>query len=239
MAARAGTTAAMLARCGAVAAPTTLEGPNGFLRAFADATAPDALELGSRWRIHDVLCKAYPISGAKLTTVDSALAARQKLHEAGSAPSDIIRVVVHVSELAYTFPGGDRVGPFETMTQAQDSIQFCVGAALLGRPMSEVETFSEGFRDSDVSDLTHRIELVRGSPDRELGLVEIFLRDGSVVSEEVDWQERHHPSVEKMAEKLRALTASQWASETTEQVIKLIERPGNKSVLALSRLLQR
>jgi hypothetical protein len=55
----------------------------------------------------------------------------------------------------------------------------------------------------------------------------------------VDWQDRHHPSVEKMSEKLRALAASQWAAETTEQVIQLIQSPGTKTVLALSRLLQR
>lgn len=239
MAARVGATAAMLARCGAVAAPTTLEGPNGYLRAFADAAAPNDLELGRRWRIHDVLCKSYPISGAKLTAVDSALAVRQKLLNADRTAADISKVVVHLSELAYTFPGGNRVGPFQTMAQAQDSTQFCVSAALLGRPMSVVETFSEGFRDPEVAELTNRVALVRGSPDRELGLVELTLHDGSVISEEVDWQDRHHPSVEKMSEKLRTLAASQWAAETTEQVIQLIQSPGNKTVLALSRLLQR
>jgi 2-methylcitrate dehydratase PrpD len=239
MAARAGTTAAMLARCGAVAAPTTLEGGNGFLRAFADVTTEQHLDLGRRWRIHDVLCKSYPISGAKLTAVDSALAARQRLVEAGKTDQDISKAVVHLSELAYTFPGGDRVGPFETMAQAQDSTRFCVSSALLGRPMSVVETFSEGFRDAEVAELTQRVELVKGSSDRELGLVELTLRDGSVISEEVDWQDRHHPSIEKMSEKLRSLTAPQWAKETADQVIQLIESPGDRSVLALSRLVQR
>jgi 2-methylcitrate dehydratase PrpD len=239
MAARAGTTAAMLARCGAVAAPTTLEGGNGFLRAFADVTTEQHLELGQRWRIHDVVCKSYPISGAKLTAVDSALAVRQRLVEGGKDDHDIGKVAVHLSELAFTFPGGDRVGPFETMAQAQDSTQFCVGSALLGRPMSMVETFSEGFRDPEVAELAQRIELVKGSSDRELGLVEVTLHDGSVITEEVDWQDRHHPSIEKMSEKLRALTAPAWTADTAASVIQLVESPGSRSILALSRLLQR
>jgi 2-methylcitrate dehydratase PrpD len=239
MAARAGVTATMLARCGAVAAPTTLEGSNGYLRAFADVTADQDFELGRRWRIHDVLCKSYPISGAKLTAVDSALAVRQRLVDAERSGAEIRKVVVCLSELAFTFPGGDRVGPFETMAQAQDSTQFCVSSALLGRRMSDVETFTEGFRDREIAELTHRVELVRGAPDRVLGLVEVTLEDGSVISEEVDWQDHHHPSIEKMAEKLRLLAVPQWTAETTDEVIKLITSPGTKSVLALSRLLQR
>jgi 2-methylcitrate dehydratase PrpD len=159
--------------------------------------------------------------------------------EGGKEDRDISKVVVHLSQLAYTFPGGNRVGPFETMAQAQDSTQFCVSAALLGRPMSVVETFSEGFRDPEVAELTQRVELVEGSSDRALGLVEVTWHDGSVISEEVDWQDRHHPSIEKMSEKLRLLTASHWMAETANQVIQLIEAPGSKSVLALSRLLQR
>jgi 2-methylcitrate dehydratase PrpD len=233
MAARNGVFAALLARSGAVAAAPTLEGGNGFFRAFADVEESSFPDPGASWRIGDVLCKPYPISGAKLTTVDSALDARRQ----GVAPARISKIVVRVPPLTKEFPGGDRKGPFETLTQAQDSTPFCVAAALLGRAMSSVTTFTEGFDDPEVSELTQLVEVV-GEPGRDIARIEVSLEGDTTVVAEVDERDGHRPSVDKMADKLRTLTDS-WPPGIADAVIATICDREGTAVAELSGLLRR
>jgi 2-methylcitrate dehydratase PrpD len=227
-----GILAARLAWADALIAPPTFEGPNGYLRAFAGEWDPQA-EIGGAWRIEAVSCKPYPISGAKLSTVDSALAARRE----GLDPAAIRAITVRVPTLTKDYPGGDRKGPFATMPQAQDSTQFCVAAALLGRPMTALATFIDGYGDPEISDLTQRIEVV-GEPDRQIARVEIELSDGSLHVAEVDERQGHVPSVTKMADKLRELTAPHWPTGTADAVIKLICGDPLRPVAEVSRLMR-
>lgn len=234
-AARNGVLAALLARAGAMTAEPTFEGPNGFLRAFADidgGVPPAAFDEG--WRITEVSCKPYPVSGAKLGAVDSALGAREQ----GPPPARIRGVTVRVPPLTKSYPGGDRKGPFATMPQAQESTQFCVAAALLGRSMTAVRTFSEGYADPEVSDLTQRIEIV-GEPGREIARVEVELDDGSQVAAEVDAREGQRPTVERMAAKLRTLTDGHWAAGVADAVVDLVCGAPARPVRDLTRLTRR
>jgi 2-methylcitrate dehydratase PrpD len=234
VAARNGLLAAILGRSGAQTAGPTFEGPNGFLRAFADTRGPEAGEDGlGDWRIGDVSCKPYPVSGAKLSAVDSALAAQAQ----GLSGSRIRAVTVHVPPIAKEYPGGDRKGPFATMSQAQDSAQFCVAAALLGRPMSSVRTFTEGFGDGEVSDLTQRIEIV-SEPGRVIARVDVELDDGSHIVGEVDSREGHRPTIDRMADKLRELSGSHWAPGVADAVIDVVCGSPDRPVADLSRLLR-
>jgi 2-methylcitrate dehydratase PrpD len=234
MAARAGLFAAAIARSGAQTAPPTFEGPNGFFRAFADVTNAATLEFKNRWRILDISCKPYPVSGAKIGAVDSALAARAQGFEA----AEIASVIVTLPQLARDYPGGDRKGPFETMAQAQDSAQFCVAAALLGRPMSSLETFTERFRDPEVSTLTQVIDL-EGEKDRQLSKVEITTRNGKRIVAEVDWRHLQRPTVEMMTTKLHALGKVRWSDETIDRISQLVSSDPRASVTSLSQLLRR
>jgi 2-methylcitrate dehydratase PrpD len=227
-----GLLAAELAQAGALTAAPTFEGPNGYLRAFADVTAE--VTLVPDRRIMDVSCKPYPISGAKLSVVDSALAARSQ----GLDATRIVGVVVRVPPVAKDYPGGDRKGPFATMPQAQDSTQFCVAAALLGRSMTAVRTFTHGFADPDVSDLTQVIEIV-GEPGRGIARVEIALDDGTRIDGEIDGRAGHVPSVAKMAAKLRELTAGHWTPETADAVVGLVCGSPDTPVAELSARLRR
>jgi len=233
LAARNGVLAGLLAQAGTVAAAQTLEGPNGFLRAFADVQPEAFDELGQDWRIHGVLCKPYPISGAKLTAVDSALHA----YEQGVDTEKIQKVTVWVPPLTKEFPGGDRVGPFETMTQAQDSTPFCVSAALLGRPMASVRTYVEGFANPQVSQLSQLVQIV-GEQGRELARVEVVLTDGRLVVGEIDRRDQHRPTLDRMAAKLRLLTDA-WDHGNADEVIALVCSPQAMLVGELSPLLQR
>ncbi|HVW46315.1 MAG TPA: MmgE/PrpD family protein [Solirubrobacterales bacterium] len=234
MAARNGLLAARLAAAGASAAPLTFTGANGFLRAFADQGDDGAEDPREVWRMMGVLRKPYPISGAKLGAVDSALAA----HAEGFDPAAVRRVVARVPPLTKEYPGGDRKGPFATLTQAQDSTQFCVAAALLGRPMTSVATFVDGYADPEVAALTQVIEVV-GEPGREPARIEVELDDGSVVVGEVDGRERQRPDLPTMAAKLRELTAAAWPAGRAEAVIELVAAGEDRPLAELSGLIRR
>ncbi len=87
------------------------------------------------------------------------------------------------------------------MYQAQDSTQYCVAAAVLGRPIWSLTTVMDDFADPEVSDLTRRTELI-GEPDRLLAEVSVVLSDGRELTAEVDWSDRQVPTVAAMSSKL-------------------------------------
>jgi hypothetical protein len=134
------------------------------------------------------------------------------------------------------FPGSDKRGPFTTMNEAQDSTQFCVSAALLGRPMSSLTTVMDEFADPQVSELTQVTSLI-SEPGRALARVEVELADGRTVAGEVDWTDRQVPTVAAMSEKVRGLTAGWWPGQTAEAIISLVTGDPDRPVSELSALL--
>jgi 2-methylcitrate dehydratase PrpD len=205
MAAEQGLRGAQLAASGAVRAASTFEGKNGFLRAFADAADDARFVPGAPWRIMDIICKPYPCSGGKIGAIDSA----RELRDTELDAARIARVRVWLPALYYDYPGASRVAQFGSMSQAQASGQFCVAAALLGYDMEAVETFVRDFRNDDIAALSHKVELL-AQPGAQLAKVEVTLSDGTVRTAEADRRDRQAPSLEKMAGKLKALTAKAW-----------------------------
>jgi 2-methylcitrate dehydratase PrpD len=233
MAAQQGLLAARLSLSGAAHAAVMFEGPNGYLRAFADATVDDAIQLAGSWRIADIICKPYPCSGGKIGAIDSALA----LVEGGLNPAAFKSVRVWLPALYFSYPGASRVAPFASMSQAQASGQFCVAATLLGYDMQAVETFTRDFANDDIAALSHRIEL-SGQPGMSLSRIEVRLADGSTVSAEVDRRDRQVPSLASMAAKLARLTAESWPPGAADDVVSIITGPVERPVRELSARLR-
>jgi 2-methylcitrate dehydratase PrpD len=232
-AARNGVLATLLASGGASGAPLAFEGPTGMLKAFAGVVPSTYPRIDERWRITDVLCKPYPISGAKLAVVDSALAAMD-----GTEPgAKISRVTAWVPELTKEYPGGDRTAPFATLAQAQDSTQFCIATAVLGRSMTSLKTFTDGFQDPEVAELTHRIELI-GEPDRALSRVEAIFEDGTTAIGEVDGGENYVPSIASMSRKLEELAEGFWSEQKISAVIEMITSDAETEISALTTALR-
>jgi 2-methylcitrate dehydratase PrpD len=234
IAARSGLLAAMLARSGAATAYPAFEGPHGYFRAFADSPSIGQANVHNKWRILGVSCKPYPISGGKIGVVDSAL----DIVSQGLDASQIEKVVAYLQPGIVEFPGGDKKGPFTTMNEAQDSTQFCIAAALLGRQMSSLHTVMDEFADPEVAALTHRIQL-HSDPGRTLARVEVTLKDGTTLIGEGDWTERQVPSIAKMSTKLRELTAGYWAPGIADGVIEVVTSSPGTPVSELTRLLRR
>jgi 2-methylcitrate dehydratase PrpD len=234
VAARNGLVAALLVRSGAAVAAEALEGGDGFLRGLADITGLEATPPRGPWAITGVTAKPYPISGGKIGSVDSALA----VLEQGVVASEIDRVVVRLQPGIREFPGGDRKGPFTTMSMAQDSTQFCVAAALLGRPMSSLVTVMDRYDDPEVDALSQRIELVSDPGRGGVARVGVTLKGGGELVGEVDWTDQQIPTVASMAAKLSDLTAGYWPASQADAVVAVITGDPAVSIRELSRLLR-
>jgi 2-methylcitrate dehydratase PrpD len=231
IAARNGLLAAALSIGGVQTGPPAFEGGSGYFRGLADLE-PGSYKLPADWLIGGVTAKPYPISGGKIGSVDSAIAAREQ----GFGDVTIASVLVRLPPGIKEFPGADKPGPFTTMNEAQDSTQFCVGAALLGRDMSALRTVMHEFADPEVAAMTQRIELV-SEPGRELARVEVTLSDGRTIAGEVDWTDRQVPTVVSMAAKLRKLTAGYWPADHADKIIEVATGDPGRPVSELSALL--
>lgn len=156
VAGRNGLVAAELARAGSVSAPHALEGPVGFVRAFArtecDVEAL-AARLGTDWATARVAFKPYPVCAFNQTPVTAALALREQI---GGREIAAVRVVMNPYETGYA--GMDAVGPFNSISGTLMSIPFCIAAALVrGTPTMQMMTT---YDDAEVNALVDRVELV-------------------------------------------------------------------------------
>jgi 2-methylcitrate dehydratase PrpD len=234
VAAQNGIVAALIGRGGALAATTPFEGPAGYLQGFADIEPGAELADHGDWGIPGVTAKPYPISGGKIGSADSALAA----FEQGIDASEIDHVVAYLKPGIQEFPGGNNPGPFSTMNEAQDSTQFVIAAALAGKPMSSLRTVMDEFADPVVADLARRVELI-SEPGRDaVAKVEVHLRDGRVVTGEDDRRAQQKPTIAKMAAKLEDLTTGYWAAGQAAAVVDVVCGRGSVPVRELSRLLR-
>ena len=127
-AARGGLLAAQLAGGGVLGAPDALEGPKGFLRAFAGLE-----ETPARWlsdprpeSILHAMAKPWAALGDNCPAVSAAALLRQD----GLDPARIKRVTVRIWRPYSEYPGTAFAGPFERTVQALASTTFCVAAML-------------------------------------------------------------------------------------------------------------
>jgi 2-methylcitrate dehydratase PrpD len=130
-AARNAVTAVDLARLGARASESALDGRSGL---FAGLNKTDCISRvapfsSGTFEILSVYYKPAPACNYAQTACQAALALAA--HD-GFESSEIESIVVKASAAAVGYPGCDYAGPFERILQAKMSIQYCV-AATLGR----------------------------------------------------------------------------------------------------------
>jgi 2-methylcitrate dehydratase PrpD len=178
-AARNAVTSVLLARAGARASESALDGRAGFYAAYG-REAGAALELGGDWEILAVYHKPVPACNFAQTPAQAALAVR---HADAIAPHDIEQVVVRSFPEAIAYPGCDHAGPYASSLQAKMSIQLAVAAALVHGRLDE--TFYRSYAgDAAVASLARRVrlesdaEFAAGFPQRQGAEVIVSLKDG-------------------------------------------------------------
>jgi 2-methylcitrate dehydratase PrpD len=178
-AARNAVTAVLLARAGADAAESALDGRAGLFVAYGGAPR-EALDLDGDWEILAAYHKPVPACNYAQTPAQAALAVR--IAQA-FAPHDIEHVVVKSFPEAIAYPGCDHAGPYRTQLQAKMSIQFAVAAVLVHGRLDD-EVFRSFAADGEVATLARRVrlesdaELARGYPQRQGAEVIVALRGG-------------------------------------------------------------
>jgi 2-methylcitrate dehydratase PrpD len=182
-AARNAVTAVLLARAGAEASATALDGPAGLFAAYGGVQRA-ALDLGGDWEILAAYHKPVPACNYAQTPAQAALAVRTA-H--AFAARDVESVVVKSFPAAIAYPGCDHAGPYRTQLQAKMSIQFTVAAVLVHGRLDD-EVFRAFAADGEVATLARRVRLendadfARGYPQRQGAEVTVGLRDGRTVA---------------------------------------------------------
>jgi 2-methylcitrate dehydratase PrpD len=179
--------AVALARTGAFASPSMLDGPAG-LFAAAGRSAPDDLRLFAEApQILAVYNKALPICNFAQTAAQAAL---QIAARPGFSPGEVEALMVAVTEAAVAYPGCDRRGPCERPLQAKMSIRFCVAAALARGDLDE--GCFHALSDPAVNRLNALCSLeadpifTSAFPARQGARVEVRLADGAVMTASAD-----------------------------------------------------
>lgn len=184
-AARNGVLAALLAREGFTGSPHALDGPQGFLAAFApEATLAEALAtLGRRYHLLEtgVAVKPYPSCALTHPAIEALLEIRQSY---GLRPEQVARVEVGVSALA---PGILLYPRPVTALQRKFSMEYCAAVAL-ARGAVGFEAFTEGaVEDSVIRRLMERVTMVVDpalpptGPEQAWSRVTVTLTDGRVL----------------------------------------------------------
>lgn len=184
MAARNGIVAAELAAAGAHGAPRAFEGAAGFVRAFTgdDAwSAPSDWELGSRWRLLDVIYKPYPVCNILQTSVALAI---ELACEYDLRSDDVAAMRCYLNPDDRSYPGTVNPGPYRDVGATLMSAQYCVAMALRDRTAT-----MQGLRHFDDPELLALVARTDVLPDDALPLLatrlEIDTVDGRAIVREV------------------------------------------------------
>jgi len=239
-AARNGVLAALLAKEGAVAAPTALE---AFYKAFAGTTENlDQItqNMGTQWETMNVLFKLYPTCIQNNTNVVNAISLAE---EKNIAPRKIKSVYVEMNEFEANYPGHKYMGPFETQSQTLNSVAFCVSNALLFRRLTYNDLLK--FDDPEILAMVKRVQ-VEGKPDVNLlcSRITVEMEDGTKHFRKMDVTEKFYSldfqtdvdMIRKMAdeipisaEQLNGLVKTVAKLETLDGVEKIIKLTEIKS----------
>lgn len=242
-AARAGVTAALLAREGVRAAGRALEGANGFAAAFAgtELTLAWPGEPTGRWRMMDVIHKLYPACNIVQAPVAATLELSRRYD---LAAADVRRVRCALNPEDWAYPGTLGAGPFRGTGGPLMSVPFCVAVAIARRGLPLDALCATG--DQELSDLAGRIQV---QPDPALARldarIEIETADGEHLTSQCSGEAASYawswPEVVSWA---RALAGELSPSHlrATERVIEAVERiddaPG-VSALATATVIER
>lgn len=133
----------ILAR-GLGAATSALDGPAGFLQAFAgDVEGAEAVlaGLGRQFELLNVNFKAFPVCAGNQTPLLNARGLGVRIGD----PARIVAVDIDMHPYEAQHPGIAHYGPFRNRVQTLMSTPLCVALGLLGRPvkMTALQTFSD------------------------------------------------------------------------------------------------
>lgn len=158
-AARNGILAGLMAEQGMLAAEAALDGPAGFLQAFAGKLVDNEAvtgRLGEHFELLQVTFKAVPVCAGNQAPLFNAMTLGGLLSQ--SDVGDIERIRIEMNPYEAHHPGIANRGPFRSRIQTLMSTPFCVALGLLGREPTMAALHD--FDDADILRLVQRSEVV-------------------------------------------------------------------------------
>jgi len=179
-----GITAALIAAEGGTAARTTLEGKNGFFRAFGgDQGKIQGVvdQLGERYEIHEVVFRKFPGDFFNQPVIETFLSLMEE-HPVSGEEIETIRVRMDPS--AANYPGVRNRGPFRSYLDALASCPFVIGAlCVLGK--IEFETYAR-FENQEILEICKKTEVEAEERRPPMScLIEVHLKNGELLSRDL------------------------------------------------------
>jgi 2-methylcitrate dehydratase PrpD len=239
-AAQHGVLAALLAERGLTGPTTVLEGPEGFLHAYARDVDIDVAsivaELDSRWELDSVFFKLHAACAHCFAPIDAALELRQAL--AGrSVRAGLVRTYRASALLDHQV--------VTTRQEAKFSIPYCVAAALVLGRATEDAFDGRHLADSALADLASRIaveesaELTADFPRTRAADLRLELVDGTVLERRIDvprGMPEYPAEPADLLGKFRALVGPILGSDRTDALVAAVGNIESLPVAALVAL---
>jgi 2-methylcitrate dehydratase PrpD len=227
--AQSGLYGALLARQGFTGIEAVFESPyGGFCTTFSRSNDRFNLEeltdgLGERFETLRISLKMYSCVGTNHTTLDS-IRSMQARHP--FTADDVDRIVVHGSQVTVDHSGWRYVP--NGLTAAQLNLAYCVATLLL-----EGDVFVDQFTPETVDDprriaLAEKVEVrhdpaitTRGSRFRHAVRVEVHLKDGTRLDEQMD-APRAFASDTEIVQKFRTLASHRMDGARAGRLVELV-----------------
>ncbi|MFA5664786.1 MmgE/PrpD family protein [Castellaniella sp.] len=242
-AARAGLVSACLARAGYKGASHPLEGPHGFMRAYAPhADMPAAqIALGDQWRTLDIAIKPYPACRFAHAAIDAIVALRSAHDLAGAEIGHIECALPHKGILLVGAPI-EQKRQVRSVVEGQFSMPFLAAVAVLDGQVTW-DTYGQRLGDPHVDALMQKVDVISTPaiealfPDRFGAQVRIRLASGQVLEHRVDspsGEPDNFPSMAALHDKFSGLVGGLYSSDAIQGLLHDVQhlehRPGVDSL---------
>jgi 2-methylcitrate dehydratase PrpD len=184
VASREGILAALIAKNGGKAALSAIEGPTGYLQAFANTNQMAeniVAHLGKKWEIMNAGFKPYPVCAFNQTPVIAVLGL---VRENKIQADEIERLQIRVNPYEYNYAGMNYRGPFSSVGATLMSTPYCVAVACVDQEVT-LKGISQ-FSHPKILALIDRIEHL---PDEKIPrwscIVEVQMKDGKKLNKEM------------------------------------------------------
>ncbi|MDD5701943.1 MAG: MmgE/PrpD family protein [Dehalococcoidales bacterium] len=224
VAARNGVFLAKLAQMGATAAETALDGHFGFYQAFTGepggSRQAETSSSPGKYCIMQALVKLYPSCGANQVTLDLGLFLNEQYH---FKSKDIEKIIQKVSPQFMSGSGNNFSGPFKNQFQAQMSTQFCLAAALIGKPVKSTRLYTHDYNDTEILEVARRVELIPEEGRTWLNPgIEVILKNGERYLADDNRLARFIPDWETAVKSFTSNAGGVLGEDRASQVVEIV-----------------
>lgn len=233
-----GIMAALIAAEGGTVAKTTLEGKNGFFRAFGGDRSEIqgvADQLGERYEIHDVVFRKFPGDFFNQPVIETFLSI---MEEYPVREGEIEKIRVRMDPSAANYPGVRNRGPFCTYLDALASCPFVVGALCVFGEI-DFESYAS-FQDHRILEICKKTEVEAEEGRAPMScFIEVYLKSGELLSRDLGLSlSSYELPIEETVGFFQRVSTSLLGENRTKRVTeRILHLENEEDIAAISNLL--